>query len=206
MEKIKQSRIESLPPVVLYRDDLEELVEILKEGCGQIEIVTDTFRLAAEELATLQEERIRSIRFETHNPSLTLSFQHFQANLLVLDNDPVSEGIVYKIKECLRSRRRALWWLLTPWGTWTLGIPLNILLIFGRSISLVVSFSLLGIGIGAFLWGFREGTTRYSVIGLGRKNQVPSFWEKNRDSIILMFFSALVGALVTEVIRRLFKH
>ncbi len=94
MEKIAQSQYHRVNPLTLYREDIEQILEIMQNAGLKTSLSTDKFQLASgSELANLtdriQELRIKGtlIRDEWSSQSIALTFSHNYASCTIDDSE-----------------------------------------------------------------------------------------------------------------------
>lgn len=215
MEKIIKSRWEDLPPVKLYLDDIEKIVEILREVSTTIKIETDEYSIEdVKELASLDKERVTELNIQSAEPYLNLRIGPQKSWLNIAKDEPSSRGTFEKIKEVLFLRRRKALGFLDKWSitfplTWLLGFATvefmikairggGTLFIIGSIISpLILLFYLL---LASYFWSHGS-----FIIILRRRSQEQSFIKRNKDRIIVGVLLALVSGAIGLIIGRLTK-
>jgi len=209
MEKVKISHGEHLRLVTLYRDDLENLVKIFHELTGAIDIQTAGYRLAnLEELPQLRTDTIDSLALRCHDPYVSLTIEPGRIWLYIDDNSPVQRGLFEKIKAYINSKY--------PLGRWVLDnsiMPGNLggaslaLLVMGamRGSNLFLTIGIAGVILSFFwIWWAIFGVRKRRIMILTRRSEASNFLVRKKDDLILAIVSALLGALVTFVVTKLF--
>jgi hypothetical protein len=100
-----------LPPLKIYIDDVERVVEILREHCQSVEVATEDYELdGVDELEGLEEERIDALEIQAFDPQIKVTLDPAGAVVYADDPSPKNKGIVGDIVELLRQRRRSAWY------------------------------------------------------------------------------------------------
>lgn len=198
-----------LKPVKVYFDDLERIVEILRDVSSDISVSTDEYELGdITDLLSLNQLAIHELEISSKNPHVVLQLRASGARVYASDSTPICIGVVEKIRKQLKPRSRKLGWLISsflpfmltfmfPVGAFCFGL--------GWSISSVQSMNVRGV-IGGILisilsavtvgWFGRLFTKTYSTIYLRPKKEMPSFFARKKDDIALAIISGLLGAIL----------
>jgi len=207
MKRINFPQEEEIKPVILYFDDLERIVEILKELSNNIVIFTDKYELdSLHELQEIHKDTLNWLTLGIAKPQVSVNFRPNGILLYIEEDIPVSRGILEKVKQLLRNCKRKLSWLaMNSWIGAT---------IIGGSIFFFSSRSFMGILLGCLMtflgaillwWGHGVIDKKWSVIHLKRRIELPSFWKRNKDRIVVAIISITFGSLITLVITNLLK-
>jgi hypothetical protein len=220
MEKITKSRFESLPPIKLYLDDIEKIVEILGELSTEIKIETDEYALRdVKEFASLNRERLTELSIQSSEPHLSLYIGSRNAWISIAKDIPPSRGTFEKVKDLLLLRRRKFSAFLDiPYVNFLLGAMIGsgvvvsiigvIRLIIGTGLPPAMTIGgimLLFIGSLLSWWSFRVSSKEYSLIILKRRIDQPSFFKRNEDKILVGIIIAVVSVIFGWVLRTLIK-
>jgi len=205
MKRVKSTYVESLGPVKLFLNDVEEIVSILREVSATVDIRTDEYSMeSVEELKKLDVDCIHELTIQCREPYVSLELDRYRIWLYIAEDTPVSRGLFEKVKEVLVRRRRRLARILrNPSLIW---VPLG-LLIYPIVIGLRLSnWSLLALGLFLLIsiciwgrWAWVARFERYSTIVLRRQSEHKSFWERNKDQLLLSVISAIIGGVITYV-------
>ena len=206
MKKVPQPHGKRLKPVKIYLDDLEEIIDCLKNTCQEIEIQSGENLLDdLDELPALNKEVLHDLRITGRKPYISVDMKPHQIWLYIAEDIPKSRGLFEKIKATLCRRRRLLAPLLH--NSFLVGVSLS-LTIWGLIIGLKMQSAFLVSLFGVFLllcvfwgiYGFKDQTQQYTVIIPKYRIESPGFMKRNRDNIILAVISALIGALMTYIL------
>ena len=206
MEKRAKELSQSLPPVKLFLDDIEKIVEIAGELSKKIELSTDEYSFEhVSELSQLQQEELTSLSIRIYLFDLSIYFTPSYVDLRVQGKTATHTGVFSELKTFIFSRRRkfltiyknVLIWILYFIG---LGIVIVAPTLHIRGLLLIGAYAT-GIIIVAFnILYFYILHPRYSIIILKKRIEQPSFLKRNKDKIILSLFSAVIGALIYGLI------
>ncbi len=209
MKKKTKSLGEHLKPVILYRDDLEKIIDILNKGSGEIKIENEEYKFnSLDELKSLKKDFITDIKLSQSTPHVSISFTQSSVWLFASNDSLESVGIYEQIRNHILSRRRKLAWLTenSALGSMCIGFSIWFLLFEHSLYSLFLALSLLTLGA---LWSwhsFRSTFKRYAVIyPLIYRKEHFGFFGRKKDEICLVIISAILGAVVTLILTKLFK-
>lgn len=106
MKKIIGSHGECLPPVFLYLDDIEQIVDVFKEVATSVNISTGENELESlSEIDQLGKKTLHSFYLSIREPYISLDMQPYRIWLHIHKDDPLSRGVFEKIKKILYSRQ-----------------------------------------------------------------------------------------------------
>lgn len=202
-----EHRGETIPTVMLYRDDLDEIVDIMQRHCLSTSISDDKFQY--ESLDDLQKNKgrqIKSVTFGGSEPYVSLSFaSRHPYTFLYASGEEEAEAIFLKLRDLLFKRRRAIA-RLAPWRFWLL---MTVAILFGAGLVprwihspavlmsvnaiVVLSIAMLVLGVATKM-GF------LSVLFLDRRHEVDTFWQRNRDKILTSLVTAVAVLLLNNLI------
>jgi hypothetical protein len=198
MKKKKQSHIENLRPVILYLDDIEQIVEIFKTISDKVEISTEEYKYEnISELQNLSDERLSDLNIEIKEPYVSLGFKKCNVSLYRADDDAVTVGLCEKLKEFLfrHTRKFSRIMYIVPIWSFFIGVGSSTLVI-GTHRSdvnrIFIGCIVLACGIVLTLISWYLRFNRFSTIYLQRKKEFPSFWKRNKDELVV---NILVGCI-----------
>ncbi len=202
MRRLTRSHSEDLKPVLLYRDDLEEIERIFKEVSDDIGIRTDEFRLdAVEEVEGIGHSVISSLKFDISNPYVSLEFAPSWLRLYISRDDNESRGVFEKIKQVLSKCKRKLGWITHSHRPIFLGmcvLGLNMIEAFWFMERFFFIGAIAALVFYVILIPLTEHTRlkQHCIIYTNKKETSPSFWERNKDQLAMSVISAVLGALI----------
>ncbi|EKF9989477.1 hypothetical protein [Vibrio cholerae] len=211
MKRLGKAQSEKLKSVCLYKDDIAEIVEIFNRGCEKVEIEAAGYQLdCVSELENLGKETISELYIKGRNPCVYLHFRPNEIFLYIDEDTHHQMGLFEDIKTYVHSKRRKLSWLIqTPIAPSILGgsafrfIPLEKGEVTTHAVVLVISMLSLAIFWG--WWSFHSSFKKYSIIYTKRSRKDGGFIKRKKDDLLLIFISALVSAVITLAITKVFS-
>ena len=122
MKKISESKVTFLPSIVLHRNDIEEITEILS-GCKEISFKSDSYEYETlEELIRDKGNKLTNLTISGTQPHITLSIKRSLYGGIHLYSSDGDNVAFFQIKEILLRHKR--------WTTiWLLPLVLSVVLI-----------------------------------------------------------------------------
>jgi hypothetical protein len=213
MEKIKKPLRMNYPIVRLYKSDLDKIFNLFKDNYPKIEIVADGFKLDdISELSKIKKQEIVDFEISAYNPRLSVDFSGNSASIYLSDEDDIKlRGLAAQIGDILSKRKSPLRFLASFW----LEIPIGMiaLLIYFNALSLIKDtkfqvMALLGFVLFMILFGIlghRIEEKKHCLIYLYDRSSAPGFFKRNKDNILIIVISALIGSFLTLVSAWLLK-
>lgn len=189
----------------LYLDDVEEIADSFKGISGKVMISTDKYSVdAVSELSEIHH--IEELTIWSDLPYLGLMItRHYVSLRSVGSSSTQMRGVASKIGEILKSRAR-----LYPVSLLSTAPPY----LTGGVLGLLLPLGLISIEVGFMnkqLWLFSLGSAAtvlgmvmvYLIFGLGsriiskKRSAEESFWERNKDTLVVSTIMLFLGALLT---------
>jgi len=198
MKKKTKTIVTELPPIKIYLDEIQDIVEFLYGEVGKDKVMIETENYRIEDpgdFKTIDEEQLDSLIISTANPySIEVRLTSYRATINAHD-DTKSLGISSKIESILMRGKRSVANIFKKLRDSVYGVVAPLLLI---SIYCLISIPIFFVGI-----------KRYSIIILKNRKEIPTFWKRNKDQISMIIFTGLVtfffGVLTTILAFRLNK-
>jgi hypothetical protein len=212
MERRIQSYGEHLKPATLYRDDIEKIVEALREISPTIKLSSDEYHFAdLKELCESKKDFFTHLEIESENPYISAGFHRNKIWLFIYQDTPQSRGTFEKIKRIINHRARLPLWVISILGTLSAAISGGICLFWFLLRVFQNKWTSPTIIYGVFLivcilwtwWMLYTLFYRYSIIIPKYRIEAPGFWKRNSDKVILVIISAVIGSLLTLLIKNL---
>ena len=202
MERKKSSRSEALPAVVLYLDDVEEIIRIFLVSGGSVTIADDDYTYdSLDELIARRGKHPRTLQLRRAAFGVSVSIQRFDAVGVHITawGDESDEIVYFKLKELLGRRRRFFARVMVP-VVWFSITVLAMALAFaqqrrwipGSHANPLAWIFVVGFILGCLSMFVRSGFG--STINLSRRHEATSFWSRNAEKLIIGLFGALLGA------------
>ena len=215
MKKRKQSWRKDYKPLKLYKDDLAEMINIVKKRSESIEsdfkklivICIDEFEIDdAAELDEIGKDTINYFRVSLMDFCLSLSKD--SASLCVDDNQDTSlMGIANQFNEILRKRQRRLSFLFSK-ARFIIGVLVIFLIQFilgffvaWKSAPFYWIIILAVISVCVVL-KIVDIDSQYATIIMSNSGEVRSFFKRNKDKILT---GAVAGSIVTVFLMMLLQ-
>lgn len=201
MERIRQGRFERLPPLCLYLNDLEDVVAIIRQVSPTINITTSSHSFdGLEDLRENGPKTFHRLQIASSEPYITLDLQPYKIEIYISDDTPEERGILEQLKSRLLKCRAPLAWTTSNRiGPFVFGATITALVIWVRPLW-IASLALLPVLL-LLLAGWRLSFNTYATIHLVTRAERPSFWERNKDQILLAIISGVIGAFIALAIQ-----
>jgi hypothetical protein len=216
-------RVEQLPPLKLYREDLDKLLSLFREHCQNV-----TFGDEGHNYDTLDEMEAQSpaslscflIQGFLPHAEIVIRGSHAtrlnvqRSTLFVVERNPKSDLLFLSVKEFLLTRKAKLR-IFVRKAAITVGSVALAVCFFAKALLHSHGTSDLGYDLaflssfGVLILGLVENTKQVSYITLRLRTKSQSFWERNGNSIVMMLIGAAVGilgTLVTEWLKHVFHR
>jgi len=197
-------------PCILYLDDLQTIYNILHEVSPNIIVSSKEYEFEnIDDISKLENKTIHYLIMQINEPHIKLEFANSSISFYASKDDFYTRGIASKIKEVFAKRERPLMWLFNPKVTGGI-IGTSIALYFLkkeilplRYIPLIelVSYLLFVFGLLFGWYSMKIDFNRYATIHLENFKSKISFWQKNKDAILLAILSAIFGAILSRLIK-----
>lgn len=208
MDKKKKSYRVELPPLVVYFDEIEEIIDCLKELSTEISIETENYSLSdISELKEINKNQINQLEIRSRDPYISVDLGKSSASIYISEDNAAERGVLEKIRLLLERRKRKLAWLAhssflsgatTGASSW--------FFLFGamnRDLTLIMQgILLLALGVFWMVFGHKNQFKQYSIIFTSSKEQTPGFLVRKKDDIIVALISGSIGALITYFLTR----
>lgn len=203
MEKIATSSRVSLPPSLLYVDDIEQLVEILRGAGYEVTLRCPGYKLdSAAELIELgkklRQRRIYDLDISAGNILIGLS--PHQSWMFLRTDANSTLGVAAKVREFFGRKRK----LFSPLRLFLLlnAIAMALSLAPGGASQLraILALGLVALGV----WLGLKKLPPYCLIYAVRRADKPSFLQKHGGALAIAIAGAVIGALVTKFVDRIF--
>lgn len=206
-------RVEQLPPLKLYREDLDKLISLFRVHCQQVTFGDEEHVYESlDEMTERAPTCLRSFNVEglvphagvlirgSHSVALTVQ----RSTVWTVEQNQKSDLLFLSVKDYL-ARRRWRARIALRYTLLTIGGVLLTALFFSKSflrthdasdfpynLAVLVAFGLLVVGVVMT-------TKQASYITINLRSKSQSFWERNGNSILLALISAAIGVIGTLV-------
>ncbi|MBY0498927.1 MAG: hypothetical protein K2P74_04815 [Nitrosomonas sp.] len=208
MQKIDKHQSKSYGPLVLWRGDLENIFSIFGEASVSkinIESGDTKFDSPNEFLEHSSGDTISELKIFIHNPFIQIDLSKHWVRLFASSSDLQSAGLFSKVdsvlSDCERKPRflhKYVWFFLFM----TLTFSLSYFPIF-KPFAYYVPALLILVVFWSIYITFSNFKT--SIIRIFHKKYRPNFFIRNRDSIVIAIFSALLGGVLTYFVPKMIE-
>lgn len=199
MERLDTPITRSYLPIVLYLDDLTEIIRAFPDPDPRIEISTVEYRF--ESIDELRDkhpsERLVTLSIKCSDPYVTLELSRFDATLYVGSSQAAPAGVFWKIDAVLRRAQRRFAWIYSWPGS--IGIWVLFGLAFMPAFRFHVAAGLAVVALWACwgIWSFRVTLRFHSLVILRPKTSkgMRGFIARNKDQLLVAVIAALLGLI-----------
>jgi hypothetical protein len=211
MKKINHSISREMPKVKLYIDDIEKILEILKEeNFSDIKIETTNSEYNESEVNSIEPTE-SLLNISSHNPlyiSITFNSSYGEGVRIYTDTDTaLAYGVINKIETLLKRKRRIIFSIARrPWFAFSFLVVGQAIVFALRAKEIItsVTFWLIILGIMIFyvilLFLDLGKIPRTNIISIKRKKDRISFWFRNKDQILVGIIVAIITAIISVTI------
>jgi hypothetical protein len=195
-------------PVVLHREDVLRLHEILADGDQRkVDVEADGYMFDdLHELLGKGGHQVDTLQLKTSSPYVSLKIESKSIWLYASSDDAESRGLYEQLREYLSGRRRRRWLTGTvatviAWTAVALML-LNAAIDAATKVAETAFFVSLIVLIAVYwVWWIARITNR-SLIYLTSGSDSPGFWQRNKDSVLVSLGTTVVGVVLGIVLER----
>jgi hypothetical protein len=214
-------RVEQLPPLKLYREDLDKLLSLFKEHCQQVTFGDDEHlydSLDEMEGRTPTSLKCFLIQGVVPHAEIVIRGSHKtrlsvqRSTLFVVERNSKSDLLFLSVKDFLLTRK-SKWRIFLRQAAIIAGAVGIAACVFTKALlhshdTGELGYDLVFLGsFGLLLLGLLVNAKQASYITLRLRSKSQSFWERNGNSIIMVLIGTvigIVGTLVTEWLKHVF--
>jgi amino acid transporter len=215
-------KLEYIPAVQLYREDLDALLSLFGTYCATVTISdADSEYESLDEMKQHVDSRVRTLEFVGTKPDITLAFlsqgstlrNRSEGTALTPEEVDKAELVFSRVKEFLLKRKRLLARIFSIPGI-SLGCLAVVILAFilnarypTPNSQVFILVTLVGIIPIVFI-GAPVTTGSFRSITFDSKTTASSFWKRNRDDLFKLGIGSALGVggtLLVQWISRLIK-
>lgn len=207
MQKLDSGFLKYFPPNKIYREDIEEIYNILFEVSNKIIIEADGYAFEnLEELFSYKKVEINNLHLKISNPYIDIDFRPNETRFYSSDDTNVQVGLYEKIKHIIKRRKNWTFLLFTNFfligGLFGLGIfPIYLYLKKNEWQYLVVGLLVITVH---FIWSHYASISTFEkhsqVILSYKKDNKEPFLKRNKDGIIITFAFTVFSLIVSYML------
>lgn len=204
MKPLVNSIGKHLPPLKLYLDDLEYIVQLLESVSSEVTIKTREHELAnLSELSTLKKKVLRELHILSKRPWISLDLTTNSVFLYTEEDLPANVGVFEQIYNRLIKGRTHLL-NVVRWCCILLSLLLTVIILVDLSFrtftgkfwlpdptTLIVTC--LNLVVLVLFFYFNARKRFYTTVIPKHRIDAPSFWENNWEKIAVAVFIALIS-------------
>jgi hypothetical protein len=195
MKRINKSLSKEYIPVKLFLDELESIEEFLSIDKSGYKIETENLEfLSIEELRKkYQNESITNLKISSTTPLASIEFNKLWTRLYVGSDSNSESGLFYKLDKIILTTTRKPSFLYSRY-TLSFGyIGFMFLKLLSHGVTYQI-FSILNYLLLAWiLWVIYVCFSKHSEIVLSKRHDIKGFLARNKDQIIINFFTTSIG-------------
>ena len=206
MKKKTRTCIKKLEMTRLYREDLEDIEEVIqmKLKPREYKLETKDYEYDKLESIPIDTEPVSEFHIQTHNPYIRIDLYPFSATIYTVDDNLNTIGALTEILEIFSKKTpKLLYWSekVAQWlGPILFFAPILVL----REIDEIRSikhgiFLVVLVWLLATVWlivSFRTSMYRFSLINFNFSKESPGFIKRNKDKILVGVIIGVIIALV----------
>jgi hypothetical protein len=212
MKRLRSTRSWTYDSLMLYREDLEELLRIFNPsgGAGLVKISDSGAEYdSLDEMKAEKGSRIDHITLKATKPFIVMNLQARPKalNLYTVEATDEADVAFFKANEFLQPKRRPLNTFVIGYA-WQLGlIGFLLIAVFSGLAKFIEKTSWLwliypGIGLVAlFVVSLLDKRTALFV-SLCKRHESPSFPKRKKDELIMLAIGTLLGLIISVIIGR----
>jgi|SRR6185312_2670389 len=109
MKKINQSISKKYPPVKLFLEDLEGIVELFEQHQIKYSLATEKYSYDNLKELIENEKKIKSLEIKSTNPYVTIQLATYETSLYCSSDDLLSMGLFHGIDKILKRKIRIIY-------------------------------------------------------------------------------------------------
>jgi hypothetical protein len=204
MKHTPSSLSKNYKPLILWRDDLEEITSIIQRRGATLEIKHAEYSYeTVEELEGHIGPRDQTeFKISGSKPYISIDLDSHRTSLYVGGGEPDASGIFFELDRVLAARQRRWPLLYSMWFCQSILLSLVAINVLASHLQIApwyVPTFLAVIQIAAMLWlvwAFFVGLIRHSIVRMERRATARSFLRRNKDQLIVAIIAAVVGAVL----------
>lgn len=205
MEKTKRQQAlwRTYGPVVIWWEDLTEIVSSLKQHAEEVHVSTEDYLFKS--LDELKEHvgaqaTLFALDINTLQPSVSIDLARSHSRLYI-SAGPQAAQLLLDLDGILSRCQRPFPWAYRFWFVMLLpvvSVVLNVFYLNARPemVAQIASLALNGLSLWA-VWVTYVNLRRLCVIKMQRRSERRSFLERNQDQLIMLLVGAVIGGFAT---------
>lgn len=200
MKKLIKSRKSEIEAIVLRREDLQELVAILAATAKDLRISDGDFEYGSlDELFQNRKGSLNELSLVSSDAGFDLSYtKHFGVTFSCRVSAPEDEALFLRTREFL-SKRRNRWNYLLDRRIWVTACLLGVvpLALLKKPVNAAWLPPILFLCAGLALSVTPVRGLLFNSVSTGSRGETGHFWQQNKEKVLLVLISALIGGAIS---------
>jgi len=198
MEKLTQTLKKKYSLTRIYKDDLEEINEILLEHSTDITYTTSKFKYESldEFLKHEENKKLYKLNIQSNPLSFYIDLSPQESEIRSYKNDTIHQGIFSRINDILKSKQPKLSFL-SSYALMMIFTCVYLILTWGFKVHFPIYISAVIICFYIILLiGFWLNIKRHSIIKVFNKENEKNFWNRNWEQIVVQTIMLILGGII----------
>lgn len=214
MKKKPTSDFQMISNLYIYRDDLEEIYNLLHRYSDSVVFTVDEYELdSADELGQLKKKQAEKVEFSISKPYIAIKIKDNGASIYAGDNEDINaNAITNKFVTALKKRKRPILFEFMEDNYLKINMVLWLLLAF--CLIFHDFYYPYPLYLAAFLFGIfliASGIVLFpiitkkdkTIVSLSYKKDSPSFFQRNRDAIVVEIIIGIIILVLGAILGKL---
>ena len=202
MKRLDKSISKNFRPLLLYEEEIRDVVELLANRSKELEIKADgfAFETVDELFKKFAPNRIKQLEITTHDPYISIDLDRISARIYSGSSEPRPLGLFHQSASILQRHSRFYGFLCSYLMTWVailIHIVVTNFLIKGKQ-GLIVT----GVFLIYWSWAMYNLMLRHARIYLSKADSPGAFWFRNKDNLLVGLITGILGVVLGVVIER----
>lgn len=208
MERIDKRNSKSYPPLILYIEELKEIIGVFKESseCPKIKSGDYKYESMDELIANCKGQCINDLDNSIYNPLISLTLTNKYASLSCHSSKPAPMGLFHNIDKILTKAVIPFHAAFHHYTVFALMMPISAMMAYFFFTNIPLGIFIAAALIYYWYFSFRLDEKRHSRIWIKHRSETGGFLKRNKDQLIVALIAAVVGGAIGVVGTLLVSH